>query len=280
MQSPKRSRSARRSRDSNSSNNIRNSNSNSNSNNGEVGLEGDLDNYPYSISNSNNSNINSNSAGTGSASPRRLLSLGNSNNTITSSISNNNNNDSTTNNMNMNMNMIGEDDEEDADADEPEDLSGLGRPPGMLLLRPSEFNETLIPSTVYFEYPKELKKTRNDKSSLDPENGRRLRYNSYWERICIKNAFLRAGFEKSEKNWTVLWSKHQTAQSFKTFNCLQKVNHFPASWALGRKDRLCRTLAGPRRVFGAKHYGFHPETYVLPQDKDNLQRQVSEYVYG
>ena len=99
-----------------------------------------------------------------------------------------------------------------------------------LLRRYSSYLDRYI-HQVFFDYPKDLKKVREDTYRFDPDDGRKLRYNSYWERICIKNAFLRAGFEKSDKNWTVLWSKHQKSQSFKMFNCLQKVNHFPASWS-------------------------------------------------
>lgn len=148
-------------------------------------------------------------------------------------------------------------------------------PQGFIKLRPSEFNEDIFPPTIFFDYPKELNMFRDDKNRLEPSTSRKLRYNSYWERICIRNAFYRAGFEKNEKNWTVLWSKHRKNSDFKSFNCLQKVNHFPASWCLGRKDRLCKTIATMRRLHGIKEYSFHPETFILPYDKDGLARQVT-----
>jgi hypothetical protein len=102
-------------------------------------------------------------------------------------------------------------------------------PEGCVRLRPSNFN--LLPSTVFVEYPPELNgMKRNDVSVVEKLNKRQLCYESYWERICIRNAFKRAGFEKNGKCWTALWSKHQNSKQMQELNCLQKINHFPASW--------------------------------------------------
>jgi hypothetical protein len=116
------------------------------------------------------------------------------------------------------------DDELDTDA---EDLF-RDPPEGCVRLRPSGYNG--IPATVFIEYPPDLGMKRSDLSVVESLGKRCLQYNSYWERICIKNAFRRAGFEKSDKSWTALWSKHQNPTQMKTLNCLQKVNHFSASW--------------------------------------------------
>ena len=68
-----------------------------------------------------------------------------------------------------------------------------------------------IPATIFFEYPRDLHMKRDDKSVIEELNGRKLAFKCYWERICIKNAFIRAGFERINdgKKWTALWSKHQ-----------------------------------------------------------------------
>ena len=47
---------------------------------------------------------------------------------------------------------------------------------------------------------------------------------------------------------------------------LPKVNHFPGSWCIGRKDRLARTLLGFKRRLG-RVYDFHPEVYHLPSER-------------
>lgn len=147
-------------------------------------------------------------------------------------------------------------------------------PYGFVRLRPSSFNH--IPSTVFVEYPPELKLKRQDVSTLEPLGLRKLIYSSHWERICIRNAFLRAGFENNpnKKEWTALWSKHQNDAQMKGLNCLQKVNHFPASWCVGRKDRLARTMQAMQRVNGMAEFGFHPENFILPVERDALFRQV------
>lgn len=89
---------------------------------------------------------------------------------------------------------------------------------------------------IFFEYPPEIGIKRSDISRLDELGDKKISYCSYWERICIKNAFLRAGFYKVDelnKFWTIMWSKHQNLTTLKELNCLQKVNHFPNSWCIG-----------------------------------------------
>jgi tubulin polyglutamylase TTLL4 len=161
---------------------------------------------------------------------------------------------------------------DDEGPDEDEESPYRDPPEGCVRLRPSQFHG--IPSTVFAEYPRELGIRRDDLSVVEPLGSRKLCYKSHWERICIKNAHCRAGFEKSEKFWTSLWSKHQNSDQMKELNCLQKVNHFPASWCIGRKDRLTRTLNTMKRVLGANGnvYDFHPETFILPAERESLHR--------
>jgi hypothetical protein len=54
-----------------------------------------------------------------------------------------------------------------------------------------------------------------------------------------------------------------------------QVNHFPGSWGVGRKDRLCRNLARMKREFG-EHYDISAVTYILPIDRAKLQRDMDE----
>jgi hypothetical protein len=54
---------------------------------------------------------------------------------------------------------------------------------------------------------------------------------------------------------------------FKELKSYQKINHFPGTGGIGRKDRLCRNIGKARRLFGAQEYNFLPETYLLPQDR-------------
>ena len=117
--------------------------------------------------------------------------------------------------------------------DEKEEESKFRDPPvGFVRMRPSQFND--LPSVIFMEYPPELGIHRIDLNVLEALGKRKLVYRSHWERVCIRNAFLRAGFEKTEnpssKYWTAMFSKHQNLSQMKDLNCLQKINHFPASW--------------------------------------------------
>jgi tubulin polyglutamylase TTLL4 len=168
------------------------------------------------------------------------------------------------------------DDDDNCDLDE-EELSLFRDPPmGFVRMRPSHFRG--LPSTVFIEYPPELGIHRIDANSLEPLGKRKLVYSSHWERVCIKNAFVRAGFTKTEsansRQWTAMFSKHQSSAQMKDMNCLQKINHFPASWCIGRKDRLLRTINMMRRIHG-KAFDFHPEGYILPGEKDAFVRHVT-----
>lgn len=162
--------------------------------------------------------------------------------------------------------------------DEDEESPFRDPPEGCVRLRPSQFHG--IPATVFVEYPPELSVRRADQSVIEPLGQRKLGYKSYWERICIKNAHCRAGFQKSEKFWTSLWSKHQNAEQMRELNCLQKINHFPASWCIGRKDRLTRTLNMMKRVHGANGslFDIHPETFILPGERESLGRLIKSEI--
>lgn len=172
---------------------------------------------------------------------------------------------------------MGGDDDDDGEEDGKDDdeESPFRDPPvGQVRLRPSML-PSIFPSTIFVEYPPELGIKRDDINVVEPLGERRLAYKSYWERICIRNAFKRAGFDKttSNKYWTGIWAKHQNAESLQNLECIQKVNHFPSSWCIGRKDRLARTMNIMKRIHG-KEYDFHPDTFILPADKDAFFRIV------
>lgn len=96
--------------------------------------------------------------------------------------------------------------------------------------------------------------------------------------ICVINPryfrFLR--FEESDaasKKWTSVWCKHMKSPEFKNVESFQKVNHFPGSFHLGRKDRLAMNLDHMADKHGAHVFGnFHPRTYILPNDIKKLRK--------
>ena len=54
-----------------------------------------------------------------------------------------------------------------------------------------------------------------------------------------------------------------------------QTNHFPGSWGLGRKDRLCRNIGRMKREFG-EHYNIAATTHILPADRAKLLRDVED----
>jgi Tubulin-tyrosine ligase family len=92
----------------------------------------------------------------------------------------------------------------------------------------------------------------------------------------VRNAFKRAGFKELEQSsnsdrWNALWGRPRLKlEEYEQFNDYQRFCHFPGSFQLGRKDNLHRNLSRMRRHFGASEYGFFPESFLLPEDKDLL----------
>ena len=76
------------------------------------------------------------------------------------------------------------------------------------------------------------------------------------------------GLSQTEGNeWNVLW----TSQSLKPFmyeamNEYQKINHFPSSNELTRKDRLCENVVKMQERFGKDLFNILPDSYILPDE--------------
>ena len=94
----------------------------------------------------------------------------------------------------------------------------------------------------------------------------------------VRHAFKRSGFgvnpAKEVATPLVTWSRHSGDKLFTTLPLGAVVNHFPGSWALGRKDGLSKIISEQHRRFGGAEYGFHPRTFTLPHDRANLERAM------
>ena len=87
----------------------------------------------------------------------------------------------------------------------------------------------------------------------------------------VKAAFKTAGFralaDKKSDGFNAAWNGALKHEDFKRLNRYQRVNHFPGTWELGRKDRLGRNVSKMRR----KHpevFDIQPKSFVLPHDAD------------
>jgi len=69
----------------------------------------------------------------------------------------------------------------------------------------------------------------------------------------------------------ILWcGGHVKADLLLSLNAHQKVNHFPRTVELTRKDYLVRTLGALRERCGSSAYEYLPTTFVLPAEADAL----------
>lgn len=120
-----------------------------------------------------------------------------------------------------------------------------------------------VPPTINFVY------SGCKVDGLPPEMRHLLRWRlSPITPLVVKSALMRAGFKITKKNydWIGCFGKHMKSQLFRTLRDFQKLNHFPGSFQIGRKDRLWRNLSKLQLHFGKKEYGFFPQTFVLPTD--------------
>jgi tubulin polyglutamylase TTLL5 len=73
-----------------------------------------------------------------------------------------------------------------------------------------------------------------------------------------------------------MWScSNIKSQVYQALTRYQKVNHFPKSTEITRKDCMYRLLARMREFHGAKHYGFVPLTFILPNELAELQEAMA-----
>jgi tubulin polyglutamylase TTLL5 len=88
------------------------------------------------------------------------------------------------------------------------------------------------------------------------------------EARLVRSILENSGFFYTDShNWNVLWSGVAPPDYlYESLNPFQKINHFPASNELTRKDRMCINLKMMSEKHGKKHFDFVPDTFVLPEE--------------
>ena len=66
----------------------------------------------------------------------------------------------------------------------------------------------------------------------------------------IVQIFHGIGCSVDSNEWSGTWGKHMRSHMFKTLKDTQKLNHFPGTFQIGRKDRLWRNLQRLTNKFG------------------------------
>lgn len=126
-----------------------------------------------------------------------------------------------------------------------------------------------MPSTLYFS-------TANERVELLPAEQMKL---LKWKITTVtpnvvKNTIFRSHFKATKKShdWLGCWGHHMKSPGFKAIREFQKLNHFPGSFQIGRKDRLWRNLSKMQARFGKREFGFFPRSFILPQDIKLLRK--------
>lgn len=139
-----------------------------------------------------------------------------------------------------------------------------------------EEKPALVPSLFPFFPPTLYFSTANEKVELLPIEQRRLlkwRMSTVTPNI-VKNTIARSHFKVTKKShdWLGCWGHHMKSVCFKTLAEHQKLNHFPGTFQIGRKDRLWRNLSKMAVRFGKQAFNFFPRTFILPQDIKQLRK--------
>eukprot|EP00826_Nyctotherus_ovalis_P005673 TRINITY_DN1128_c0_g12_i3.p1 TRINITY_DN1128_c0_g12~~TRINITY_DN1128_c0_g12_i3.p1 ORF type:complete len:493 (+),score=145.01 TRINITY_DN1128_c0_g12_i3:330-1808(+) len=86
----------------------------------------------------------------------------------------------------------------------------------------------------------------------------------------------------ANQEWSMMWSvSNMKSQVYQSMGKYQKVNHFPRSAEITRKDCLCKNVSKMQALYGHRHFDFVPKTFVLPQEMPLLleeeEREPRQY---
>jgi len=106
-----------------------------------------------------------------------------------------------------------------------------------------------------------------------PDSGYYFKFNTNAVTL-IKYLLEDNGFRESHNslNFSLLWSNGPIKNE--VYQCLgyyQKVNHFPKSSEITRKDAMHRNISRMQTSFGLKNFNFIPRSFILPNELSLLQ---------
>ncbi|KAJ8924380.1 hypothetical protein NQ315_007176 [Exocentrus adspersus] len=75
----------------------------------------------------------------------------------------------------------------------------------------------------------------------------------------------------NSSDFNLLWTgSHPKPGTLRSLASHQRVNHFPRSYELTRKDRLYKNIERMQHLKGFKHFDFIPQTFVMPMEYRDL----------
>lgn len=99
-----------------------------------------------------------------------------------------------------------------------------------------------------------------------------------WKNTTTTSTLIRTmtqaiGFKHTNKSaWMGTWGKHMAAAGFSNILPHQKINHFPGSFRIGRKDSLWRSISHMQSAYGKKLFNILPECFLLTRDRARLKQ--------
>lgn len=131
------------------------------------------------------------------------------------------------------------------------------------------------PNTVFFNYPKVLGLEKNRSRVIGASQSAVLTYNisENFRYPCILDILTQAGFTENA-NFTLAIQGNVKSRTYQSLQDYQKVNHFPGSSCLGRKDSMWKNIEKMAGLF-RESFNFCPSTFILPEDyrKFNVERE-------
>ncbi|XP_066483529.1 tubulin polyglutamylase TTLL5 isoform X2 [Tiliqua scincoides] len=86
----------------------------------------------------------------------------------------------------------------------------------------------------------------------------------------VRSVLTAHGFREvhpSSNEYNLMWTgSHLKPYLLRTLTDIQKVNHFPRSYELTRKDRLYKNISRMQQAYGYKTFHVLPQTFILPAE--------------
>lgn len=115
--------------------------------------------------------------------------------------------------------------------------------------------------------------TRNKKENQAKKGAFTFRSDKHG--LSVINALLHSnGFSRTRStDFSVWWGSRKVRHSeLKSLKRWQRINQFPNTFGITRKDNLCRNIVKMQQTHGFKYFDFVPRTFVLPQEQDEFKK--------
>ena len=86
-------------------------------------------------------------------------------------------------------------------------------------------------------------------------------------RYLLEDNGFRENANPRNQDWMIMWSTWgYKSDLYQTLTKYQKVNHFPRSTELTRKDWMYSRMSRMQAIYGEKAFNFIPQTFILPKE--------------